>query len=259
MMPYLYEDRRPTKQIALSCVMRFFDPLRLLSPFTIHGKIIIQHLWRKGCDWKQEIDDECWRLWKRWVGLLPQIEKLRIPRGYFGCKLSTDIESLEVHIFTDASEHAYGCVAYFRAVIEGVVKCSLIMSRAKVAPLKRQSIPRLELDAAKLGARMRQAVMGMHSFQASRCVMWTDSRTVCSWLRSDQYKYKQFVAFRVAEILELTNVMDWYWVSTKHNIADVLTKWGRSGPPLSSEGEWVNALPFLYLRPGGIRVSEQPF
>ncbi|XP_052567268.1 uncharacterized protein LOC120425751 [Culex pipiens pallens] len=259
LMAYLYEDKRPTKQIALSWVMGFFDPLGLLSPFTIHGKILIQRLWRQGCDWKDEIDDESWRLWKRWVGLLPQVEKLRIPRGYFGSTLSTEIDSLEIHIFTDASEHAYGCAAFFRAVVGGTVKCSLIMSRARVAPLKRQSIPRLELDAAKLGARLKHTVLGMHSLQVGRCVMWTDSRTVCSWLRADQYKYKQYVAFRVGEILELTSVMEWHWVSTKYNIADVLTKWGRTGPPLASDSEWISAPSFLYQPPGGSLISELPF
>ncbi|XP_058826810.1 uncharacterized protein LOC131686833 [Topomyia yanbarensis] len=207
MMAYLCNEKRPTKQIALSCVMGFFDPMGLLSPFTIHGKIIIQHLWRLGCDWKQEIDDESWRLWKRWTGLLPEVDAVRITRCYLGNAASSAVESLELHIFTDASEHAYGCVAYLRAVINGNVRCSLVMSRAKVAPLKRQSIPR--------------------------------------WLQSDQYKFKQFIAFRVGEILELTRVIDWRWLPTKLNIADVLTKWG-SGPPLSSDGEWFNGKSFLY-------------
>ncbi|XP_062538908.1 uncharacterized protein LOC134207201 [Armigeres subalbatus] len=50
MMPYLYEEKRPTKRLIASCVMGFFDPLGLLSSFTIHSKIIIQHLWRFKCD-----------------------------------------------------------------------------------------------------------------------------------------------------------------------------------------------------------------
>lgn len=119
------------------------------------------------------------------------------------------------------------------------------MSRAKVAPLKRQSIPRLELMAAVLGAHMRQRFLETTTLHIDRSTLWTDSRTVLSWLQSDQYKYKQFVAFRVGEILELTNMRDWRWVPTKQNIADVLTKWGR-GPPLQNESEWVNGPSMLY-------------
>ncbi|XP_062557344.1 uncharacterized protein LOC134222218 [Armigeres subalbatus] len=226
---YLFEDKRPSKRIVLSCVMGLFDPLGMLSPFTIHGKIIIQHLWRNGCSWDQDIDEQGWRMWKEWTTLLPDVENLRVPRCYLGDELSSSVESIELHVFTDASEHAYGCVAYLRSICNGVVRCSLIMSRAKVAPLKRQSIPRLELMAAVLGARMKQTIMESHSLPISRTVLWTDSRTVLSWLQSDQHKFKQFVAFRVGEILELTHMRDWRWVPTKQNIADVLTKWGH-GP-----------------------------
>ncbi|XP_038106872.1 uncharacterized protein LOC119766411 [Culex quinquefasciatus] len=245
LMKYLKEGKRPTKRIVLSCVMGFFDPLGLLSPFTIHGKIIIQHLWRTGCRWDQDIDDEAWILWKRWTALLPEVEALRFPRSYFGDAMSTSVESLELHIFSDASELAYGCAAYLRAVIDGQVHCSLVMARSKVAPLKRQSIPRLELMAACMGARMSQQILGTHTLQIDRTVFWTDSRTVLAWLHADPYKYKQFVAFRVGEILELTRLDDWRWVPSKKNIADVLTKWG-PGPPLQNDSEWRNGPAILF-------------
>lgn len=225
--------------------MGLFDPLGLLSPFTVHGKVIIQQLWRSGCEWDEEIDERNWTSWKQWTDLLPAVEALRIPRCYLGDASSSSIESIELHIFTDASEHAYGCVAYLRLVYRGVVRCSLIMSRAKVAPLKRQSIPRLELMAAVLGVRMSRNIVEIHSLQIHRTVLWTDSRTVLSWLQSDQHKFKQFVAFRVGEILELTRMGDWRWVPTKYNIADVLTKWG-CGPPLDNDSEWIHDPSMLY-------------
>ncbi|XP_062538909.1 uncharacterized protein LOC134207202 [Armigeres subalbatus] len=93
---------------------------------------------------------------------------------------------------------------------------------------------------------MSQTVLGTHSYDISRTVFWTDSSTVCSWLNSDQHRYKQFVAFRVGEIQELTKVADWRWIPTHLNIADVVTKWGKGGPPLQSEGEWFNGPSFLY-------------
>ncbi|XP_062541407.1 uncharacterized protein LOC134209436 [Armigeres subalbatus] len=243
-LPYFSGEQRPTKRAVLSCVMGFFDPLGLLAPFTIQGKIIVQHLWRGGCEWDEFIDDECWIMWKSWINLLPDVENIRIPRCYLGSFLSSEIASVEAHIFTDASEHAYGCVAYLRVVVGGYIRCTLAMSRSKVAPLKRQSIPRLELMAAVLGARMSQAVIASHSLKINRCVLWTDSRTVWSWIRSDQHQYKQFVAFRIGEILELTRATDWRWVPTKQNQADVLTKWHRGA--LDSDGEWFKGPSFLY-------------
>ncbi|XP_065087716.1 uncharacterized protein LOC135709338 [Ochlerotatus camptorhynchus] len=244
-LPYLCGDKRPTKRAVLSFVMGFFDPLGLLSPFTIHGKIIVQHLWRSGCDWDDAISDDCWEMWKRWIAVLPEVENIRIPRCYLGDSLSSAVESIEIHIFTDASEHAYGCVAFLRVVIDGAVRCILAMSRSKVAPLKRQSIPRLELMVAVLGARMSQTIIATHSLKIDRCILWTDSRTVWSWIQSDQHKYKQFVAFRIGEILELTRATDWRWVPTKQNMADVLTKWHR-GNDLESDGVWFTGAPFLH-------------
>ncbi|XP_062703633.1 uncharacterized protein LOC134286082 [Aedes albopictus] len=242
---FLEGDERPTKRVILSCVMGFFDSQGMFSHFTVHGKLIVQNLWRLGYDWDETVNDDTWADWKRWTALLPCVESVRIPRAYFGSLRSDEIDSLELHVFTDASEHAYGTVAYFRATVNGTYKCALVMSRSKVAPLKRQSIPRLELLAAVLGARLLRTVESSHTLPVHRRFLWTDSQTVLSWIRSDQYKYKQFVAFRIGEIHELTNLADWRWVPSKHNIADVLTKWGQ-GPPLESNGPWFTGPQFLY-------------
>lgn len=242
--PFIDGTRRPTKRLVLSCVMSFFDPLGLLAPFTIHGKILVQDLWRTGCGWDEEIDEGALQKWKRWTSLLSQVADIRIPRCYIGDAFSTAIESLQLHIFMDASEHAYGCVAYFRTVVDGKVRISLVTSRSKVAPLKRQSIPRLELMAAVLGSRLLRTVQQQHSLPILNYFLWSDSQTVLSWIRSDQLKYKQFVAFRIGEIREHTNISNWRWISTKTNIADVITKWGQ-GPPLESNSAWFNGPKFL--------------
>ncbi|XP_053686396.1 uncharacterized protein LOC128735940 [Sabethes cyaneus] len=242
--PYFDGSERPTKRLVLSCVMGFFDPLGLLAPFTIHGKMLIQDLWRAGCSWDEEVDAESLQKWERWTSLLSQVENVRIPRCYLGDHHSSNIDSLQLHIFMDASEQAYGCVAYLRVVVNERVTCRLIMSRNKVAPLKRQSVPRLELMAAVLGSRLSCTAKANHSLPIGKQFLWTDSQTVLSWIRSDQFKFKQFVAFRIGEIRENTNVSDWRWVPTKLNIADVLTKWGQ-GPPLESNSPWFKGPDFL--------------
>lgn len=125
----------------------------------------MQHLWRSGCDWDEANNDECWQIWKCWIGVLSEVKSIRIPRCYLGN--NTAVELTEVHIFMDTSEYAYSCVAYLRMVIKGVIRCSLAMSRFKVAPLKRQSIPRLELMVAVLGAPMSQTMIEAHSLKAT--------------------------------------------------------------------------------------------
>ena len=72
------------------------------------------------------------------------IEKVEIPRCYFGTRSSKDIRTLQLHIFTDASEVAYGCVAYFRFEMDGKSTCTLVTSKSKVAPLKVATVPKLD-------------------------------------------------------------------------------------------------------------------
>ncbi|XP_053691672.1 uncharacterized protein LOC128740170 [Sabethes cyaneus] len=243
---FLEREQRPTKRILLSIVMSFFDPLGLWALFTVFGKIIIQDLWRKGNTWDMPIDDESAQQWLKWIELLPKVQSMKIPRYYFHSATSSELENLQLHIFADASENAYGCVAYFRAVVNGQPNCTLVTAKSKVAPLQYTSIPRMELQAAVLAARLSVSVKSNHTLSIKQLIIWVDSNTVLSWICSDHRKYKQYVAHRIGEILSVTSTTDWRWVPTRNNIADVLTKWGTKGPPLESNGEWVNGPAFLY-------------
>ncbi|XP_062542139.1 uncharacterized protein LOC134210130 [Armigeres subalbatus] len=241
----LHGDSVPSKRIVLSSVMSMFDPLGLLSPFTVYGRILIQDLWRTGCSWDEPIDGQSFEKWTRWTKALPSIEAIRIPRSYFGQASSADIQDLQLHIITDASKGAYGCSAYFRAVVNGRIPCVLVSSRVKVAPLKPMSVPRLELQAAVLGARLAVAVRSNHTFNIAQQVFWTDSTTVLSWITSDVRRYKEFIGLRIGEILTLSKLCEWRWVPTRLNVADQLTKWTRD-PNLNSDSEWFIGPKFLY-------------
>ncbi|XP_062698771.1 uncharacterized protein LOC134284194 [Aedes albopictus] len=120
------------------------------------------------------------------------------------------------------------------------------MARSKVAPLKYQSIPRMELQAALLGARMLHAVSENHTLPIKEKYIHTDSEVVLAWIRSQHRNYKQFVAHRVGEILTLTDPENWRHVPSKENLADCLTKWGKDTEP-NSNGRWFNGRnAFLY-------------
>ncbi|XP_053692248.1 uncharacterized protein LOC128740709 [Sabethes cyaneus] len=232
-----------TKRAVLSSVMTLFDPLGLLAPFTTLGKMLVQDLWRSGCEWDSEIDDESFKKWTSWISALPGIAELKIPRSYFGATQSKEFGPIQLHIFTDAGENAYGCAGFLRIEVDGVVKCSLAMARSKVSRLKQLTIPRLELQAAVMGARMPHVIKNNHSMKIQQTFIWTDSRTVLSWVTSDQKRYKQFVSFKIGEILTLTKLSEWKWIPSKMNIADCLTKW-RSDSGLSPE--WFSGPSFLY-------------
>lgn len=246
LLPYITKAKTPTKRIVLQCIMSLFDPLGLLAPFTIHGKIMIQNLWRSGCEWDEEIDNDSHARWTNWISLLPTIKNIKIPRCYLQGESATTYDTLQLHVFVDASDQAYGGAAFFRIETVDGPRCSLVMAKTKVAPLKQLSIPRLELQAAVLGARLLNTVIENHDLKVTKRVLWTDSRNVLSWIRSDQRKYKPFVAFRIGEILQETKINEWRWVPSKSNIADFLTKW-RNELWLNPLGTWFSGPQLLTL------------
>ncbi|XP_055584979.1 uncharacterized protein LOC129737844 [Uranotaenia lowii] len=243
---YIETSERPTKRTALRCLMSLFDPLGLLSPYMIHGKIIMQDLWRSGVQWDEQMRDAEFEKWTRWTRLLRKVDELTIPRHYFGGIAVND--TIQLHIFTDASEYGYGCAAYFRISNGARVVVNLVRGVSKVAPLKHLSIPRMELQAAVCGARLMANVCDGHSIEIKERFIWTDSTTVLSWIKADQRKYKQFVAVRIGLILSLSEPGNWRWVPTKENIADCLTKWGKDTEP-ESNGRWFMGPSFLYENP----------
>ncbi|XP_036327402.1 uncharacterized protein LOC118740010 [Rhagoletis pomonella] len=108
------------------------------------------------------------------------------------------------------------------------------------------TIPRLELQAAILGARLAKSIIEAHSVSIKQCYFWTDSRTVLSWINSDLRRYQQFVSYRISEILETTEPFNWHSISTYDNVADEATKW-KKVPEVSVETRWFNGPPFLKL------------
>lgn len=63
---------------------------------------------------------------------------------------------------------------------DGKSHCSFVMVRARVAPLKAISIPRLELQATVMGARLAEYIRKY--ILVDSVTLWSDSKTVLSWI-----------------------------------------------------------------------------
>ncbi|XP_062711167.1 uncharacterized protein LOC109417082 [Aedes albopictus] len=237
-------SRCPTKREILRTLMTIYDPLGLIDHFLVLLKILLQEVWRANVDWDEQIPDNLFEKWRDWLRLLPELEKLRIPRCYRQVVSSLEAASIEMHVFVDASESAMSAVVFLRLVEGDQVECSLIAGKTRVAPLKYTSIPRLELQAAVLGCRLAKSVTENLTMNVSTCTYWTDSRNVLCWLRADHKRYSAFVGSRISEIQESTDVREWRWVPTRSNVADDGTRW-RDRPDLSADSRWFKGPEFL--------------
>jgi hypothetical protein len=124
-----------TKRKLFSLAPTMYDPLGLINPVMMKGKRSMQTTWMSDIKWDQLISFE----WEKFISGLEDLGQIRILRW-------TGIDSTkpsELHIFCDASETAYGAVAYEK---QGQT-IALIAAKSKVAPLPKKSItiPRLEL------------------------------------------------------------------------------------------------------------------
>ena len=111
-----------------------------------------------------------------------------------------------------------------------------------MAPMKVMTVPKLELQAALLAARLKREITQALTVPVNQVFMWTDSTTVLQWINSNE-KQPIFVANRVCEVLEYTSVDQWNHVATKDNPADAGTR-GMSAEVLQLSS-WVNGPHFL--------------
>ncbi|CAH1277471.1 TRAF3 [Branchiostoma lanceolatum] len=149
------KDKPATKRGILSTVSSMYDPLGLIAPATLHPKLILQDLCREKKTWDERIPEKHVKSWQKWEAELPllsrrfEVDRCVKPVG-FG-----DPTSVQLHHFADASESGYGTASYIRLENQdGRVHCALLMGKARVAPLKKVTIPRLELNAAVVAVRV---------------------------------------------------------------------------------------------------------
>ncbi|XP_033096565.1 uncharacterized protein LOC117100838 [Anneissia japonica] len=146
-------------------------------------------------------------------------------------------------IFSDASEKAFGACAYARWRLEsGSFESRLITAKSRVAPLKKLTVPLLELQAAVMGARLADAVVKESTFKFSNQILMTDSMIVLEWIRRPAQCFKQFVAARVSEIQRKTQIANWRHVPGILNPADDLSR-GMRADKLTDR--WINGPEFI--------------
>ncbi|XP_049302953.1 uncharacterized protein LOC125776112 [Bactrocera dorsalis] len=210
-----------TKRTFLSDSSKVFDPLGLIAPCTIRSKIWLQKLWRSNVDWDEPVPSEIARDWLAHRRELQQLSALKLSR-WLGTSKTSDSQ---YHIFTDASEVAYAAALYCRTQFpDGTIKVVLVAAKTRVAPLKTISLPRLELCAAHLGAKLVKQVQSNLNHTFSKLYAWTDSMITLAWLQGNPSRWSVFVANRVAAVQDILPATHWRHVASEHNPADCASR-----------------------------------
>ena len=165
-------------------------------------KILLQRVWESGVDWDQEIPQNITEEWLRWRTELKYLSKKLINRYCFS--KDAMIRELQLYGFCDASEDAFAGVVYIQMTdSEDKVHTSLVVAKTKVAPIKRLTIPRLELCGTYLLTKILYHVREVLKISFSRVFAWTDSTIVLDWLKGNPQWFKQFVGNRISVMMDL--------------------------------------------------------
>ncbi|GBO38517.1 hypothetical protein AVEN_86098-1 [Araneus ventricosus] len=233
------------KRHLLSTIGKIFDPLGLLSPFTIRVKCILQVLWMKEISWDEELPPDIQKTWCQWVSEVPRLSELHFPRYVLSSSTGEPTDVLELHCFCDASQKAYGVVIYTRVVKDCNVEVNLLVSKSRVAPLTKITMPRLELLGALLAARLARKVKAVVDLKRpSKVFFWTDSKIKLHWIKGSSKRWKSFVSNRVIEIQSRCDTSAWALCPGKQNPADFLSR-GVSVEILLNSDLWWKGPQFL--------------
>lgn len=234
-----------TKRNILSNTCRIFDPLGLLSACTITLKVLLQKLWKLKLEWDDPVPHDIKRLWEKVISHLNLFLTVSVPR-YAMC--SSPVKT-ELHCFVDASQDAYAACVYIRSLdADDVITIRLLCSKTRVAPLKPVTIPRLELCAALLGARLMNKVSNALRCKINNKYFWSDSTITLGWIKTQPKLLKAFVCNRINEIHELTERNSWRYVPTDLNPADLASR-GVAPNVLIDSALWWEGPSFLLNAP----------
>lgn len=212
-----------TKRGILSYILTIYDPLGLLAPIVLFVKLLIKKLWICKIDWDSAPPSDIIALWNNFNAQLPLLQNLNFPRH-----INVEVDCVfQLLGFSDASEKAYGAVIYSRVLLpNGTIKIEIICAKSKVAPLKVESIPRLELCGLLLLSDLMKVVTESYSskFKIDKSFCLTDSSVTLCWAHSSPHLFNVFIANRISKIQQNIDISNLFHIAGIDNPADVLSR-----------------------------------
>ena len=233
----LDEIQKVTRRIMLKIVAQVFDPIGLLQPFILKGKMMIAETWDLQLEWDDEVPEELAMRFRTWHSSYKAINRHKVKRQY-------PVNSA-LTIFCDASKDAYGVVAYLHNSSE----TSIVYAKSKVASKDAKAkadntIPRLELKAAEAAAEANEFICSALDLDPKQTICFSDSTITLHRIAKGADVWKQWIANRIIEILKRTSKDNWKYVDTAQNPADLASR-GCNGDDLKDSEIWWSGPRFM--------------
>ena len=196
------------------------------------------------------------REWEEMVTDVRQAPALSLPRCYL-TGITEPLISTTLYGFCDASTKAYAAVIYLQLITESQVFVRFVAAKTRIAPIKQQSIPRLELLSALVLSRLMVSVQSSLEYEVPslNCKCFTDSQVALYWIQGKDKEWKPFVQNRVCEIRRLIPSELWQHCPGSTNPADLPSR-GLTMLELSVSQLWCEGPEWLRLNSPPLPDSE---
>lgn len=84
----LGDRKQNSKREILSEISKIFDPLGIIAPVCIIGKLIMQMIWKQNLDWDSVVPDSILEVWTSFKQNMKYVESISVPRLLMGKMLS---------------------------------------------------------------------------------------------------------------------------------------------------------------------------
>ena len=209
-----------TRRGIVSAVYSLFDPLGFIAPYVMKAKLLLQTLSRKRLSWDDPLDEADKGQWKRWLDDLPKLQEIQVERC-FKPKEFGEVKEVQLHLFSDASRQGYASVAYLRLKdVSNRIHCAFVMGKARLAPVREISIPRLELTAAVISVKLSKIIREELDMTIDQVHYWNDSTSVLKCINSESKRFHTFESNRLTVIHNGSKPSEWKYVNRDVNPAD---------------------------------------
>ena len=226
--------RLKTKRDLWKIVPSIYDPVGLLAPYVLRGRMIVSEACKHVKSWDGRLPQSFIDKTLAWSKEFPQIENLVWDR-FVGIE---NPKRVQLYGCCDASIKALGaCIYLISTDQEGKITSNLILAKTRNVASSEHSIPRLELAACVLLCNLFEHVLKVYQVPEEDIACFTDSSDCISWIYSGHYSWNPFVANQLTKIKKLLRVEVWHHIDTKENPADLASR-GATIKELGSSDFW---------------------